>query len=72
MYGDLLLEGEEERMKLCCLAASEQNQSKARTKLDEMRNTIEERTRHLKNIIGNQRQILAKNIDRHVKNLEQQ
>ncbi len=40
-------------------------------KLDTIRKTIEERTRHLKNIIDNQRQILAKHIDQHVENLEQ-
>jgi hypothetical protein len=40
-------------------------------KLDTIRKTIEERTKHLKNIIDNQRQILAKHIDQHVENLEQ-
>jgi hypothetical protein len=50
---------------------SHQNKTVAISKLDAIRKTIEERTKHLKNLIDNHRQILANNIDDHIQNLEQ-
>jgi len=54
-----------------CPVLSHQNKTIAISKLDEIRKTIEERTKNLKNIIDNHRQTLAKHIDNHVQNLEQ-
>jgi LPS O-antigen subunit length determinant protein (WzzB/FepE family) len=43
----------------------------ARERLDEIRRTIEERTRDLKDLIIHQRQRLSKQIDHHVQNLDE-
>ena len=53
------------------LESSHQNKIDARQKLEEIRRTIEERTRDLKDMIINQRQRLTKQIDHHVKNLDE-
>lgn len=53
------------------LESSHQNKIEARHKLEEIRRTIEERTRDLKDMIINQRQRLTKQIDHHVKNLDE-
>lgn len=43
----------------------------ARRKLQEIRRTIEERTKDLKEMIINQRQRLTEHLDYHIKNLEE-
>ncbi|CAF1358732.1 unnamed protein product [Adineta steineri] len=49
---------------------SHQNETGAISKIDSIRKTIEERSKHLKTSIDNHRQTLTKHIDTHVHNLE--
>ena len=53
------------------LELSQQNKMEARRKLQEIRRTIEERTRDLKEMIINQRQRLTAHVDHHIQNLEE-
>jgi tRNA A37 N6-isopentenylltransferase MiaA len=53
------------------LVVSHQNQISAVSKLDGIRQTIDERTKNLKIVIENHRQTLTKCIDNHLQMLEQ-
>ncbi|CAF0755923.1 unnamed protein product [Rotaria sp. Silwood1] len=50
---------------------SHHNKMTAISKLDDIRKTIEERSKNLKSTIDNHRQTLAKHIDNHIQSLEQ-
>lgn len=52
------------------LASSHQNKAIASVKLDAIRKTVEERSKNLKLLIDNHRQILVDCIDNYIENLE--